>query len=78
MSTLVGTLNTRWGLGSGVGRFLLAFGLRITAIAAAAFLVAVVILIGLFLVNIDILLAGLNGAQDAILIPTQDNSVLNN
>ena len=78
MSTLVGTLNARQGLGSGVGRFLLAFGLRITAIAAAAFLVAVVILIGLFLVNIDTLLAGLGGAQDAILIPIQDNSVLNN
>jgi len=57
---------------------LLMFGLRFTAIATAAFLVAVVILTALFLANIDILFAGLVGAQDSILVPIQDNNVLNN
>lgn len=78
MSTLVEAVNGRRGWGLDIGRFLLMFGLRFTAVAAAALLVAVVILIGLFLANIDTLFAGLPGAQDSILIPIQDNSVLNN
>lgn len=78
MSILVGTLGTRRGLGSALGRFLLAFGLRFTVIALAAFLVAVVILTGLFLANLDTLFAGILGVQDPILIPVQDASVLNN
>jgi len=78
MSTLVATLNLKRGWGLDIGRFLLMFGLRFTAVAAAALLVAVVILIGLFLANIDTLFAGLPRAHDSILVPTQDNSVLNN
>lgn len=78
MSTLVATLNSMRGWGLDIGRFLLMFGLRFTTVAAAAFLVAVVIMIGLFLANIDTLFAGLVGAQDSILVPIQDNSVLNN
>ncbi|GEM_PF-2440671 len=78
MSTLVEAVNGRRGWGLDIGRFLLMFGLRFTAVAAAALLVALVILIGLFLANIDTLLAGLVGAQDSILVPIQDNSVLNN
>lgn len=59
------------------GRFLIAFGLRFSAIAAAAFLVAVVIVIGLFLANFDILSAGILD-QESILIPVEDNSTLRN
>lgn len=78
MSTLVEAVNGRRGWGLDIGRFLLMFGLRFTAVAAAALLVAVVILIGLFLADIDTLFAGLPGAQDSILVPIQDNNVLNN
>lgn len=78
MSTLVEAVNGRRGWGLDIGRFLLMFGLRFTAVAAAALLVAVVILIGLFLANIDTLFAGLPAAQDSILVPIQDNNVLNN
>lgn len=60
------------------GRFLVAFGLRFTAIAAAAFLVAMVLLTALSLANLDILFAGLLGVEDAILIPVQGNSGLVN
>ena len=56
---------------------LLMFGLRFTAIATAAFLVAVVILTALFLANLDTLFAGFTGIQDPILIPVHD-SMLNN
>lgn len=53
---------------------MVAFGLRFTAIAGAAFLVAVVILTALFLANLDALLAGLAQAQDPILIPIQPST----
>jgi hypothetical protein len=78
MSTLVSTLNLKRGWGSGVGRFLLAFGVQFTLTVSAVFLVAVVILIGLFLANVDSLFAGLLGVEDAILIPVQDNNALTN
>jgi uncharacterized membrane protein len=74
MSTLVAALNRN----QGVGRFLLAFGVRFTLTVSAVFLVAVVILIGLFLANIDSLFAGLLGVEDAILIPIEDTGALNN
>lgn len=78
MSTLVQAFNGKLGGGSGVGRFLFTFGLRFSVIAAVAFLVAVVSMIGLFLANIDTLFAGLLEMQDSILIPVQDNSSLRN
>jgi len=78
MSTLVETLNGKRGWGLDAGRFLLAFGLKFTVIALAAFLVAVVILTGLLLANLDALFAGILGVQDPILIPVQDTGILNN
>jgi len=78
MSTLVESLNGTRGWGLGAGRLLMGFGLRFTVIALATFLVAVVILTGLFLANLDTLFAGILGVQDPILIPVQDSSVLNN
>ena len=57
--------------------FLISFGLRFTAIATVAFLIAVVILTALFLTNLDALLAGLQATQDPILIPVREGSVVN-
>lgn len=78
MSTVMEAFSLKQGWDSGIGRFLLAFGLRFTAIASLTFMVVVVILIGLFLANIDSLFAGLLGVPDPILIPVQDNNGLVN
>lgn len=78
MSTVMEAFSLKQGWGSGIGRFLLALGLRFTAMASVTFIVVVVILIGLFLANIDGLFAGLLGVPDPVLVPVQDNSGLVN